>query len=348
MPSNATIGVVCGLLLQFIWTHPSAAEKRAIPSTQKAAEPYIERIVLRHKQKDRDLRNQERACNLEMIYLPSGQFIMGSSGEDKRHEATELPPHEVEVSAFWMAKFEITWALFDEWIWAARHPDELPDAERKFFISHPFGTPWTDPDLRLEHHPDYAAAGFTQYCAQQFCRWLSVRTGQTYRLPTEAEWEYAARAGTRTDWHFGDDARLIFDYAWCELPLKPGSYQVGQKKPNQWGLHDMYGNVAEWTLDGWSEDYREFAGKVTKDPWVRRPARSRVGVVRGGDWTTMLLGTRSATRQRHDDTQANRWITTGFGDFDVSDEGRRVGFRVVSPQKADSDNRAIYLKRIED
>jgi formylglycine-generating enzyme required for sulfatase activity len=197
----------------------------------------------------------------------------------------------------------------------------------------------------------YPLAGLTQYGAQEFCRWLSARTGHFYRLPTEAEWEYAARAGTTTRYFFGDDPAKLGEYAWFGGKLDEGAREVGQKRPNPWGLYDIYGNVSEWTLEGWAADYRAAAAKgaAAGNFWTVRRATERFGTARGGDWTGKADALRSAARIKEVDFREH-WIDQGhFEYFDASDEGVRVGFRVVSPVEPDREAdgrppRAEYLK----
>src|SRR5262249_7756465 len=146
--------------------------------------------------------------------------------------------------------------------------------------------------------------GITYHGAVTYCRWLSKKTGKYYRLPTEAEWEYAARAGTKTAYSFGDDPEKLDEDAWDQLKAKvpgetmPHTQPVGKKKPNAWGLHDMYGNVAEWCADHYDENYyKKFSlDKPALEP-VYLPTGSRYPyVVRGGSWADKASECRSATR----------------------------------------------------
>jgi formylglycine-generating enzyme required for sulfatase activity len=128
--------------------------------------------------------------------------------------------------------------------------------------------------------------------AQAFCRKLSQITGKTYRLPTEAEWEYACRAGTTTRYYFGDDASQLGDYAWYDGNSQDKTHPVGQKKPNAWGLYDMSGNVWEWCEDNWHSSYenapRDGSAWLTND--------NDYPILRGGSWYCDLSACRSAYR----------------------------------------------------
>jgi formylglycine-generating enzyme required for sulfatase activity len=253
-----------------------------------------------------------------------------------------------------MSKHEVTADLFYEWYDAFRSKDfhetpqpELTESRFKGLSSPPKLFMMPDPVRGNEPPGDVPATGLTQYGAQEFCRWFSLRSGRPYRLPTEVEWEYAARAGTTTDWHFGNDKSKLGEYAWFGEKFADGSHQVGKKRPNPWGLCDMYGNASEWVLDGWSDEFGRQFKSGEADPWVRRKAGQQGGVIRGGDWTTPAAGTRSASRRRRDDTGGRSWHY-GWQWYDFSEEGRRIGFRLVSPAKPESDGRESYLRSVTD
>jgi formylglycine-generating enzyme required for sulfatase activity len=171
----------------------------------------------------------------------------------------------------------------------------------------------------------------THHAAMTYCKWLSAKTGKFYRLPTEAEWEYACRAGTTTAYSFGDDPKLLKDYAWTANNSDFKYQKVGKKKPNPWGLHDMHGNVVEWCIDQYDAAfYAQFAGKVSANDW--KPSSTPYPhVARGGSWDDddpALF--RSAARRASDknwkqqDPQLPKsiWYLT---------DAQFLGFRVVRP-----------------
>jgi len=175
----------------------------------------------------------------------------------------------------------------------------------------------------------YPAVCMTQFAAKMYCKWLSAKTGRYYRLPTEAEWEYAARAGTTTAYSFGDDPEKLGDYGWFEGNAEEKYHKIGQKKANAWGLHDMNGNVAEWCLDQYEADYFKKLAKPAVNPQV--PVTKMYPIsVRGGAWTDEAALARSAARRgstkdwKAQDPQIPQsiWYFT---------DANFVGFRVVRP-----------------
>lgn len=158
----------------------------------------------------------------------------------------------VEIAPFWIATTETTWDLFDIWLYrldepAAEQPepdtpsDPAPDA-----VSRP-SKPYLPAD-RGFGHAGYPAISMSFHSAQQFCAWLSEKTGRIYRLPSEAEWEHACRAGSSAAYSFGDDASLLPEHAWFKSNAEDRTHAVATRKPNPWGLHDMHGNVREWVV----------------------------------------------------------------------------------------------------
>jgi formylglycine-generating enzyme required for sulfatase activity len=284
-------------------------------------------------------------AKLEMAWIPPGSLGVPSGAADDN-------PRDVKISGFWMSRCEVSADLFYDWYIAYERAgwndtEESRDKDLAALAGPP----------QLHAPPEFtkngyapsgtAATGLTQYGAEQFCRWLSLRTGRLYRLPTEAEWEYAARAGTTTPWHFGDDVKALGEYAVVGEKEAKTLPVVARRRPNQWGLFDMYGNVGEWVLDGWSDDPHAAWLKAPRDPWVPRSKTQRDGVVRGGNWTSPPQDARSDSRTRRDDTTGVTW-QNGWQWFDLSDDGRRIGFRVVSPAKAEMVGRESYLVPVPD
>ena len=214
---------------------------------------------------------------LKMVLVPGAKFLMGDdSGEDD-----ERPSHEVQISAFYIDQFEVTQAAFERLM--GRNPAKSKGADK--------------PVEQVSWH-----------AAAKFCNMRSLREGldpcydpstlecdlsaNGYRLPTEAEWEYACRAGTRTKYSFGSDPGKLPQYGWFKTNSNKTSHPVGQKAPNPWGLFDMHGNVSEWCHDLYSEDY--YAHSDSTDPCG--PATGEERVLRGGNWSATAESCRSSAR----------------------------------------------------
>jgi formylglycine-generating enzyme required for sulfatase activity len=187
----------------------------------------------------------------------------------------------------------------------------------------------------------------SHYTAMMYCRWLYKKTGHFYRLPTEAEWEYACRAGSTTTYYFGDDEKQLNDHAWFAGNSKNKYQKTGQKKPNAWGLYDMLGNVSEWTLDQYKEDYFKTLGSDAANPSIV-PTITYPRSVRGGGYLDKADALRCASRQKSDPSWNKRdpqmpkskwWLTDGMA----------VGFRVVRPvkQPGAEEAEAFYKKYLE-
>ncbi|MGQ0633479.1 MAG: formylglycine-generating enzyme family protein [Planctomycetaceae bacterium] len=268
----------------------------------------------------------------EMIPIAGGEFVMGSPESEPGRKPDEGPQHKVKIAPFWMGKCEVTWDEYDIFSYsldakrremsktAASDRDKLADA-----VTRPT-KPYTDMTFSMGHD-GYPAICMTGLAAKTYCEWLSAKTGRFYRLPTEAEWEYACRAGTTTAYSFGDDPDQLGDHAWYFENSDEKSQKVGQKKPNPWGLYDMHGNVWEWCLDQYDpEGYKKHPGE---NPFFLA-TKEYPQVVRGGGWDDEAASCRSAARDfskpdwKIQDPQLpkSRWYHT---------DARYVGFRVVRP-----------------
>jgi sulfatase modifying factor 1 len=275
-----------------------------------------------------------------MVPIPGGQYLMGSPENEPGRKADEGPQRKVIVEPFWMAECEITWAEYKLFMqlyrslkeFEARRLRPVTDTNRVDAVTAP--TPLYEPDFTFEFGDDPAqpAVSMTQYSARQYTKWLSLITGQQFRLPTEAEWEYACRAGSATAYSFGDPPDMLGEYGWfSENTNKMGSRHVRQKKPNAFGLYDMHGNVAEWVIDGYAP-YVPRDSPLTATDWVRTD-KPDPRVVRGGSWEFPAEECRSASRLGSNDEQWKEydpnlplspwWFT--------SDPARGVGFRLLRP-----------------
>jgi len=271
-----------------------------------------------------------------MVPIPGGEFTMGSPAGELNRRADEGPQHKVKIEPFWMGKFEVTWNEYEPFMITsiARRKDGLPvtvppDAEPPFIVSKPT-SPYVEMSFGMGT-TGFPAISMTEHAALKYCEWLSAQTGHFYRLPTEAEWEYACRAGTDTAYSFGNDATLLPDYAWY-FANSNGVYQkVGLKKPNPWGLYDMHGNVMEWTMDLYSPTfYAAEAGSVAVAPFNKPGTDLYPRVTRGGSWTDDPVDLRSAARVRSSHTWKRSdpqlpksiWYHT---------DAQWLGFRIVRP-----------------
>jgi formylglycine-generating enzyme required for sulfatase activity len=239
-----------------------------------------------------------------MVPIPGGEFVMGSPEDEEGRNEDEGPQVRVRVEPFWMGQFEVTWDEFELFMY--------PDEERKWkdvietnpehdrasdAVSRP-SRPYTEMSFGMGRY-GFPAIAMTQHAANRYCQWLSAKTGHFYRLPTEAEWEYACRAGTTTAYSFGDDADELSQYAWYEDNSDWKYQRVGRKDPNPWGLFDMHGNVWEWCLDEYSDGHARLGTGVVEGPW-NRPSQPYPHVVRGGSYDDEPVRLRSAARRGSD------------------------------------------------
>jgi len=242
-------------------TQPSAQ-----PATQPPTQPTTQPSTQPAKQLILDLGNK---VSMKLVLIPAGKFTMGSPRTEKDRSNDETPRREVTISKpFYMSVYEVTQAQYQQVM--GTNPSNVTDK------THPVDrVSWND--------------------AVEFCGKLSRKTGKTVRLPTEAEWEYACRAGSTTRFYYGDDPDYsqLADYAWYSTDNDSRTHPVGLKKPNAWGLYDMHGNVWEWCSDRHASSY---ARAGTLDP--QGPDSGQYRVLRGGGWSYGAFSCRSAYRLR--------------------------------------------------
>ena len=276
----------------------------------------------------------------DLVALKGGEFTMGSPAKEKGRKEDEGPQHPVKIEPFWMGKYEIQWDLYDlfttkniEIEMAKRHPDPDNSLAKTDGSTRP-SPAYVDMSFGMGRS-GYPAINMTQYAAIYFCKWLYEKTGVFYRLPTEAEWEYACKAGTNTAYSFGDDPKLLDEFGWYKSNSNNGYKKIGTKKPNPWGLYDMHGNVMEWTLDQYYKDY--YAKKANGEAKEVYPKVKELypTAVRGGSWDDDATVCRSASRIPSSadwkiiDPQSPKsewWMTSASF----------VGFRIVRPLKTPS------------
>ena len=260
----------------------------------------------------------------QMVPIPGGEFRMGTPDSEKGHRKDEGPVHAVKVEPFWMSAHEVTWDEYRLFMFAKQAGETTKD-ERVDAVSRPT-RPYVEMSFGMGIN-GFPAISMTQHAANKYAQWLSAKTGQFYRLPTEAEWEYACRAGSMTAYPWGDDPKLLSEYAWFD-DNADGKYQkVAAKKPNAWGLYDMLGNVMEWTLD----QYAPYSAGAPASAWVKA-TKSYPQAVRGGSWADGAEKCRCGTRVPSDaswkqqDPQLPKsiWYHT---------DAQWLGFRLVRPVK---------------
>ena len=253
--------------------------------------------------------------NIKMVNIKGGGFRMGNKATGK----------DVQVSDFWMGAYEVTHDQFGIFF----KDEDFTQGSKVDVVTRP--TPqYIDLSWGMGRDGGYPANSMSVDAAMMFCRWLYRKTGIFYRLPTEAEWEYACRAGSTTLYPFGNDVKLLGQYAWYAANSKAKYQKAGQKKPNAWGLYDMLGNVSEWTLDQFDPAYFTTIGEKPIDPLIK-PRSRYPRSVRGGsylDGSSLLNpGYRSKSdaswNKRDPQIPKSRWWLT---------DGMFVGFRILRPR----------------
>lgn len=273
-----------------------------------------------------------------MVAIKGGEFTIGSPAGEKGRQEDEGPQAKMKIKPFWMGKFEITWDEYEPFMLTAEGRNK--DGSRKVWaptdkpqdlISQPT-PPYQPMDFGMGRN-GFPAICMSQHAANKYCQWLSAQTGHFYRLPTEAEWEYAARAGTTTAYFFGDDASKLKEYAYYFDNAPNFQYgKVGQLKPNPWGLYDIYGNVCELCLDQYYPDTYKSWSALNAAPgskWI--PSKTPYPhVARGGHYDDDPEMLRSAARRHSEPAwkQQDPQLPKSIWYFT---DATWLGFRIVRP-----------------
>ncbi len=268
------------------------------------------------------------AISFEMIQIPGATYKMGVSDS-----SDNAPAHLVQVDSLWVGKYEVTWEVFELFLAENKTQfDALKEATSKKIdaITRP-SPPFEDPSFGMGKK-GYPVISVSPYAALTFCKWLSTVTGRFYRLPTEAEWEYICKGGSADGDFFADHRATLDQYVWSYENSNYQYAKVGQKLPNAFGVYDMLGNVAEWTLDQYSKDfYKKQQDTITINPW-NIPRKLHPRVYRGGSWNDDAVDISSTKRNasgvylQRNDPQIPKsfwWYT----------DASYIGFRLVSPCK---------------
>jgi formylglycine-generating enzyme required for sulfatase activity len=249
----------------------------------------------------------------KMVPIPAGSFTIGNAQK------------KIELREFWMGAFEVTRDEFDVFL-----KDEQTSQNSKLdAITRP-SPQYVDLSWGMGKEGGYPANSMSQLSALMYCKWLYQKTKIFYRLPTEAEWEYACKAGSTTPYFFGNNVARLDQYAWYQKNSKNVYHKVGQKLSNPWGLYDILGNLLEWTLDHYIENSLETM--PSKDPMMPANNAKYPKTLKGGSFMDNALQLKSAERFHSDPVWNKRdpqipkskwWLT----------EAKQVGFRLVRPSK---------------
>jgi formylglycine-generating enzyme required for sulfatase activity len=341
-PAALPAGRTPAALLLLAAVLPGQAEPPAAPAVDDARAAMWERARREMQPYEATIPGSE--VRFTMLPVPGGVYRMGSPDDEAGRRADEGPQLWVAVDPFWMGKCEVTWDEYEQWstsLEQKRRTQPEPAAAAADAVSRPT-PPYTDMTFGMgkERCP---AVCMTWHAAMKYCEWLSARLDAFYRLPTEAEWEHACRAGTTTPYSCATEA--LDEHAWHKGNCDGRYHEVGSKRANPWGLHDLHGNVSEWCLDQ-MRPYEAADGLVVA-PWAPATAEYPV-VVRGGSWKERDVRLRSAARRgsspewkmRDPQIPQSIWYFT---------DAPWNGFRVVRPYLVPpAEERKRYLSNVQD
>ena len=264
--------------------------------------------------------------SFNMVPIPGGTFLMGSPQSDANAEGDEKPQHMVRIDPFYLCTTEVTLELFkayyNETVIQKKYNSNPRQTDAITCPTPVFG------DIAMGYSHHHPAMAMTWHNATNFCKWLSIKTGKIYRLPTEAEFEYACRAGTTEIFGSTNYPKLLKDFVWYQDTSDDMPHEVAKKNPNPWGLYDMQGNVCEWVSDFYSPD--TYANNAKNSPTTnpKGPTKGNVHVARGGTYNSPQQEIRYADRAFEEE-----WWRFGDPQFPKSrwwlTQMDHVGFRIA-------------------
>ncbi|MDX1940671.1 MAG: SUMF1/EgtB/PvdO family nonheme iron enzyme [Saprospiraceae bacterium] len=266
------------------------------------------------------------SVTIPMTELQAGNFLMGSPANEKNRKDNEGPQAQISLDAFAISTYEVSYEQYILFQDKSAEPEPKIDA-----ISRP-SPPYIDFTQGMGKQGGFPANSMSPYAALTYCKWLYEKTGIFYRLPTEAEWEYACRAGSTEIYPFGKNAKQLKEYAWFSDNSDDKYHKIGQLKPNAWGLYDMLGNVAEWTMDEYDDNYFTKISNNLNNPLIEPNNIRALHTVKGGSYQDEPETLRPAARlkqnpvwnRRDPQIPKSKWWNT---------DAPFVGFRIVKPLK---------------
>jgi len=269
------------------------------------------------------------SIKFKMVPIKGGSFIMGSPEGEKGRHADEGPQKKFTVSSFLMGVYEVTHDEFD--IFFKDNSTSVNSGTDAITRPSP---QYVDLSWDMGRQGGFPVNSMQQRTALMYCRWLYKKTGVFYCLPTEVEWEYACRAGSTSTYFFGDNEIDLQKYAWYKKNSKGVYHKVGQLQPNAFGLYDMLGNVAEWVLDQYDEQYftKKNDGELNPES---KPTSRHPRLLKGGAYTDEAVGLRCGSKvkwlaewnRRDPQIPKSKWWLT---------DAPFAGFRLIRPLKQPS------------
>ena len=278
----------------------------------------------------------------EMVPVPGGEITIQLPLDSANGEANGVTQLRVIIPPFWIGKHEVTWAEFQQFMNLCDVFEKLDDQGLRRINDENQLDAVTGPSKLYDpsftfvsgEDPRLPAVSMSQYAAKQYTKWLSLLSDKFYRLPSDAEWEYACRAGEDSAYCFGDDDAMLDDYAWHWNNSDETSHPVGEKLPNRWGIHDMHGNACEWVLDAYTASQEDLPPDGSNsEQAIVWPRELYPRVLRGGSWQLDPVDCRSDARRASDDDSWRSYDPNSPQSpwWFASEEAQDVGFRIIRP-----------------